>query len=230
MDYTGDEEGYRAIPDFLKGFTEALSEEAAAHYSFAFKPEIKNEGFKTASQVNYVARCGQFKPEEYTGALKVLKVIMNYDYLWQNLRVKGGAYGCMSSFSPTGEGCLVSYRDPNLEATNQVYEKIPEYVSQFTVDERDMTKYVIGTISDADTPLTPSQRGSRDFTAYITGLTEAMVQKERDEILDVSQEDIQALKPVLEAILGTGALCVIGNEGKIEEDAGLFGQVSSLYH
>ena len=230
VDYTGDEEGYRAIPDLLKGFTEALSEEAAAHYSFVFKPEIKNEGFKTASQVNYVARCGQFKPEEYTGALKVLKVIMNYDYLWQNLRVKGGAYGCMSSFSPTGEGCLVSYRDPNLEATNQVYEKIPEYVSQFTVDERDMTKYVIGTISDADTPLTPSQRGSRDFTAYITGLTEAMVQKERDEILDVSQEDIQALKPVLEAILGTGALCVIGNEGKIEEDAGLFGQVSSLYH
>ena len=94
-----------------------------------------------------MARCGSFDAEAYTGALEVLKVIMNYEYLWQNLRVIGGAYGCMSNFGRSGTGCLVSYRDPKLVATDKIYEGIPEYLKNFSIDERDMTKYVIGAMS-----------------------------------------------------------------------------------
>ena len=170
------------------------------------------------------------KKLEYTGALRVLKVIMNYEYLWMNLRVKGGAYGCMSSFSRTGDGCLVSYRDPNLEATNQVYEGIPDYLRNFSIDERDMTKYVIGTMSDVDAPLTPSLKGSRNLSAYLSGVTDEMVQKEREQILDVTQEDIRALADILESILKTGAFCVIGNEQQIEADKNMFKEVKELFH
>ena len=84
-------------------------------------------------KVQYVARVGNFidNGADYTGALQILKVILSYDYLWQNVRVKGGAYGCMSGFSRTGEGYFVSYRDPNLERTMEVYEGIADYLRNF---------------------------------------------------------------------------------------------------
>ena len=104
---------------------------------------------------------------EYTGALQILKVILSYDYLWQNIRVKGGAYGCMSGFNRIGEGYLVSYRDPNLEKTNEVYEGVTEYLKNFTVSDRDMTKYIIGTISNLDQPLTPVAKGDRSLNLYM---------------------------------------------------------------
>ena len=192
--------------------------------------ENLNEGLKTSAQVNYVARCGNFRNQgyDYTGALKILQVILSYDYLWLNLRVKGGAYGCMSGFGRSGEGYLVSYRDPNIKETNAVYEGIPAYLEQFDPDERDMTKYIIGTISNLDAPLTPSVRGSRELSAYLSGVTEEMLQKERDQVLDAQKEDIRALADLIRAILETGSLCVVGNEDKIEANRGMFGRVENL--
>ena len=90
-----------------------------------------------------MARCGSFAGSgyPYTGVLRLLKVALNYDYLWINLRVKGGAYGCMSAITRSGDGYFVSYRDPNMKETNDIYEGIPEYLENFNADERDMTKY-----------------------------------------------------------------------------------------
>ena len=100
------------------------------------------------------ARTGNFIDHgaSYTGALQILKVILSYDYLWQNIRVKGGAYGCMSSFNRIGEGYLVSYRDPHLKRTMDVYEGVVDYLKNFAVSDRDMNKYIIGTISNLDQP------------------------------------------------------------------------------
>ena len=142
-----------------------------------------------------MARCGSFAGSgyPYTGVLRLLKVALNYDYLWINLRVKGGAYGCMSAITRSGDGYFVSYRDPNMKETNDIYEGIPEYLEYFDADERDMTKYVIGTISELDTPLTPSQKGARGLAAWYSGLTDEMVQKERDEILNARVEDLSLI-------------------------------------
>lgn len=177
-----------------------------------------------------MARCGNFRDKgyEYTGALKILQVILSYDYLWLNIRVKGGAYGCMSGFGRSGEGYLVSYRDPNMKETNAVYEGIVSYLEHFCPDERDMTKYVIGTISNLDTPLTPSIKGSRGLSAYLSGVTEEMMQKERDQVLKATCRDIQALAPLIQAVLDTGSLCALGNEDKIEANRDMFGEVTSL--
>ena len=155
--------------------------------------------------------------------------MLSYDYLWINIRVKGGAYGCMSGFGRSGEGYLVSYRDPNLRETNAVYEGVTDYLRNFQADERDMTKFVIGTISDLDTPLTPSIRGSRGLSAYLSGVTQEMMQKERDQVLSATVEDIRALADIVQAILDTGAFCVVGNEDRIEGAKDLFKETKNLY-
>ena len=190
----------------------------------------KNEGLLTPAKVQYVVRAGNFKDAglPFTGALYVLRVILNYDYLWTNLRVVGGAYGCGASFVRSGPSGFYSYRDPHLKNTISVYEKIVDYLKTFSADERDMTKYVIGTISGLDTPLTPRQSGSRSMTAYLTGTTEEMAQKTRTQILDATQEDVRALAPYVEAILSKGAVCVVGNEEKIQSEKELFDDIIAL--
>ena len=210
--------------------TDSLPAGDKRRYDFHHPVENRNEGLKTSSQVNYVARCGNFtqKGYEYTGALKILQVILSYDYLWLNIRVKGGAYGCMSGFGRSGEGYLVSYRDPNLTETDRVYEGIVKYLEEFDPDERDMTKYVIGTISNLDTPLTPSVKGSRALSAYLSGVTDEMLQKERDQVLGATKEDIRALADLIRAVLATRSFCVVGNEDKIEANREVFGEVKNL--
>lgn len=232
VSYTADGEGYKLLPGALKNLTAVLPKGKEKHYPFAFPAENRNEGFKTASQVNYVARCGTFAHSgyEYTGALKILKVILSYDYLWINLRVKGGAYGCMSGFGRSGEGYFTSYRDPNLRETNRIYDGIVDYLRDFQVEDRDMTKYVIGTISDMDVPYPPSTRGNRGLSAYLSGVDREMVEREREEVLNATQEDLRKLAPLVKAVLDTGSLCVIGNEEKIGADKDLFGETRNLFH
>ena len=191
---------------------------------------MKNEGFKTASKVQYVARTGNFidNGADYTGALQILKVILSYDYLWQNIRVKGGAYGCMSGFSRTGEGYFVSYRDPNLERTMEVYEGIADYLRNFTVSDRDMNKYIIGTMSNIDQPMTPSAKGDRSFNLYMNKVSAETIKKERLQILEAGQEDIRKLADVVEAVMKAGQICVIGSEEKIEEAKDMFKNVTTF--
>lgn len=230
VNYTADDKGYEQLPQNLKLLADKLPQGSGEKHAFTHPVKNVNEGLKTSAQVDYVARCGNFRDAglEYTGALKILQIILSYDYLWLNIRVKGGAYGCMSGFGRSGEGYLVSYRDPNLKETNDIYEGIPAYLEAFDPDERDMTKYVIGTISNLDAPLTPSVKGSRGLSAYLSGVTEEMMQTERDQILGAAKEDIRALAAQVRAVLATGSFCVVGNEEKIEANRGMFGEVSSL--
>ena len=190
----------------------------------------RNEGFKTSSKVQYVARTGDFidRGVEYTGALQILKVILSYDYLWQNVRVKGGAYGCMSSFNRIGEGYLVSYRDPNLEKTMEIYEGVVDYLKNFNVDDRDMNKFIIGTISNIDRPMNPAAKGSRSMNLYMNHVSAEMIREERNQILDAQQADIRALADVLQALLDAHELCVIGSEEKIEEQKEMFLEIKTL--
>ena len=173
ISFTGNNEAYgNAKPSLEKviaGFNKmsAVGNQAEVHFNTA------KEAFIDASQIQYVAKTGDFICEgyEYTGALRLLRIILSYDYLWINVRVKGGAYGCMNTFLRSGESYFVSYRDPNLSDTLDVYDRIPEYIKSFSPDERDMTKYIIGTFSALDTPMNPEAKGSRSLSAYLEGIT-----------------------------------------------------------
>ena len=230
ISFTGNNEAYgNAKPSLEKviaGFNKmsAVGNQAEVHFNTA------KEAFIDASQIQYVAKTGDFICEgyEYTGALRLLRIILSYDYLWINVRVKGGAYGCMNTFLRSGESYFVSYRDPNLSDTLDVYDRIPEYIKNFSPDERDMTKYIIGTFSALDTPMNPEAKGSRSLSAYLEVITYEQIQKERNEILNAQPEDIRRLADLVEAVLKKDSICVIGNENMIKESAGLFENVEKL--
>ena len=230
ISFTGNNEAYgNAKPSLEKVIAvfnkmSAVGNQAEVHFNTA------KEAFIDASQIQYVAKTGDFICEgyEYTGALRLLRIILSYDYLWINVRVKGGAYGCMNTFLRRGESYFVSYRDPNLSDTLDVYDRIPEYIKSFSPDERDMTKYIIGTFSALDTPMNPEAKGSRSLSAYLEGITYEQIQKERNEILNAQPEDIRRLADLVEAVLKKDSICVIGNENMIKESAGLFENVEKL--
>lgn len=230
--YTADETGLEKLAAPMKALQEKLGTGTGKVYPFVFEKGNKNEGFMTSSQVNYVARCGTFEGSgySYVGTLRVLKPILGYDYLWLNVRVKGGAYGVMNGIGRSEEGYFVSYRDPNLAETNQIFEGVVSYLENFEADERDMTKYVIGTISDLDVPLLPQYKGVRAETAYFSGVTDEMLLKEREEILNAKPEDIRALSGIVKAVLSTGSFCVVGNAEKIKENQELFGEIKNLFN
>ena len=230
ISYTASKEGMDGLEKMIANLSERLYKEVPEETPCIIHCEKKNEGFKTASKVQYVARTGNFidNGAAYTGALQILKVILSYDYLWQNIRVKGGAYGCMSNFNRIGEGYFVSYRDPNLKRTIEVYEGIVDYLKNFTVSDRDMTKYIIGTISNIDQPMTPATKGERSMNLYMNKVSADMIREERSQILDATQDDIRALYRVVEAVLKADQLCVVGSEDKIEENKELFKTVTSF--
>lgn len=231
FDFAGSEEEYKVFEKEAARFADSLDEATTKFDIFEPELSVKNEGFTSSSQVQYVCRAGNFREKglEYTGSLKALKVIMGYDYLWNNIRVKGGAYGCMSGFGRDGDSYFVSYRDPNLSKTIEVFEGVTEYVKNFNVDKRAMTQYIIGAISTLDTPLTPATRALRSMSSYMRGITEEMLQKERDELLATDCEKIRSLAPYLEAFLDDKCLCVVGNEEKINSEKNLFMNVEPLF-
>ena len=229
---------FEALPAFRSSFPAAKPEREKneAEKSAAKRRAVKaqgrlNEGFRTPSQVNYVARSGAVdaKKHPYCGALLVLKGLLNYEYLWQNLRVKGGAYGCMSGFVKSGRGYLVSYRDPQLRKTNEVYRALPGWLDALSLSEHDIAKYIIGAIADLDQPLSASIRAARYLSMYLSGVSDADLQKERNEVLSCTEEKLRGLSGYVREMLENGILCAVGNAEEINQNRDLFASVRDLY-
>ncbi len=232
VDYTAQREGLEKVEEQVAAFRDSLHTEPVETRPYQPKPERRNEGFMSSSQVQYVCRAGNFaqKGLPYTGALKALKVMMGYDYLWTQVRVKGGAYGCMCNFGKSGESYFVSYRDPNLEKTVDVYENAADYIRNFDADERTMTQYIIGAVSELDMPMTPATKGAYSLAGYMTHYPFEQVQKERDELLGAVPETIRGLAEYISAFMKDDCLCVVGNEEKIRKQSALFAETDYLFH
>ncbi|MCR5093568.1 MAG: insulinase family protein [Lachnospiraceae bacterium] len=188
------------------------------------------EAFTTPGQVQYVAVAGNFKKHgfAFTGALRALRVMMGYDYLWQNIRVKGGAYGCMGNYRRNGDAFFVTYRDPHLKRSLDVFREAAAYIRGFDADERALTQYIIGAVSELDTPKTPMAKGAASMIAYLTGITQEMIQQARDELLAVTGDDIRALADIVEAFVSDGQICVVGSAEKIKAHEDLFARIEPL--
>lgn len=230
---TADDKGIKLLEGKVGKFVEGMkgSNEVTEFNRFeSISDGVPNEGFKTSAQIQYVAQTGNFKNQgyDYSGYVKVLGTILNYEYLWNMVRVQGGAYGAGSTFNRNGNGGFSSYRDPNLEKTLETYAGIPEYIDSVDFTDREMTKFIIGTISGMDTPLTPASKGNRSLSAYITNLSYETIQRERDEVLSTTNNDIKKQASLVRAILECDNKCVIGNEGKIEEAKEIFEQTKNL--
>ncbi|MGN0375489.1 MAG: insulinase family protein [Butyrivibrio sp.] len=231
VSFTGTKEDYLNIKPELKNFVRELLPGGRTAAERSLKADICNIGYQTASQVNYVARCGDFKEAglKYDASLKVLANILSYNYLWDNVRVLGGAYGCMCGFTVNGVGYFTSYRDPEIDKTNQIYEAAVEFVKNFDADDSEMTKYILGTFGEMDIPLTPSAKAERSFDFFLRGVTEEFLKADRIKALNTVQDDIRSLAPYIEAIMKENYLCVIGNADKIEDNKELFDKITNLY-
>ena len=190
----------------------------------------KNEGFKTSSQVQYVAKAGNFKKEGYdfSGSMYVLCNLMNMDYLWNRIRVDGGAYGCGMTIAPFGKITIHSYRDPHIKNTLKIYDEIGEYLRNFDADERTLSKLIIGTISNLDTPLTARIKGMRNTHYYLKNTSYEKLKKIRYEVLNVTVDDIRSLAGLMDIICKENNMCTVGNEAKITEEKEVFDVVTSL--
>ena len=232
VDYTAEHEGLAGVESYIENLKGKLYTDPLETTGYDPKPVRKNEGFMTSAQIQYVCRAGNFEKKglPYNGALHVLRVMMGYDYLWTQVRVKGGAYGCMCDFMKTGDSYFVSYRDPNLENTIDVYEKAADYIAHFEADERTMTQYIIGAISEMDTPMTPAMKGSHSLTGYMTHYSYEMAQKDRDELLLADADTIRGLAEYIRAFMDEDCLCVVGNEENIKANCELFNNTDYLFH
>ena len=227
----GEEEEKKAVLSNLSLLVDDMEEgEKKEPRPFSFPPAEKNEAFRTSGKVQYVAKGGNFKSHgfAYTGALKVMETILRYEYLWKKVRVLGGAYGAFTQFLRDGTAILCSYRDPNLAETLKAYEDLPAYLENLTLSDREMNKYVIGTMAAAETQLTPSMKGERAMVHYLSGNTRESRMKIRDEVINCQVEDIRKLAPLVESVMKDPYICVMGSEDKIERDKALFDAVKSM--
>ena len=220
-------EDYDGIAAGLAAFQQKLSSVSfpAAPYTWEIAP--KNEGLMTQSRVQYVAKGANFIKlgYEYTGVLRVLETLLRYDYFWTRIRVQGGAYGAMTQFNRNGFMIFSSYRDPNLAETFTVLDETADYVRAFDVSDREMDKFIIGTMSSVDTPLTPQMKGDIAATFHLRNITWEDRQRAREEILTARQEDVRALAPMIEAAMRENVCCVLGGEEKIRANAALFDEI-----
>lgn len=227
----GEEEEKKAVLANLPLVLDDMEEgEKAEPHVYSFPPESRNEAFLTSGKVQYVAKGGNFKSHgfAYTGALRVMETILRYEYLWKKIRVLGGAYGAFTQFLRDGTAILCSYRDPNLSETIKAYEELPVYLENLTLSDREMTKYVIGTMAADEIQLTPSMKGERAMVHYLSGNTRESRMKIRDEIINCQVEDIRKLAPLVDSVMKDPYICVMGSEDKIQKDKDLFDTVRSL--
>ena len=231
IDYTGEKASVDTLTEQVKTFIHELPG-VHEYKAQQYKPEPYEPGvgFMNSGRVQYVCRAGNFLKNgyEYTGALRVLKVFLGYQYLWMNVRVKGGAYGCMGGSSRTGNSYFVSYRDPNLAETIEIFENAAKEVAAFDADEREMTKLIIGAVGEIDTPMTVSAKGVYSYLNYMTGVTDDDLQKERDEMIGATPESIRALAEYIKAWMDDDILVVVGNGNKIKENEKLFNKIENL--
>ncbi len=230
ISYISETKGYKDLEEQVISFKTKLYTDEIKEETFKFIPAKLNEGFKTASSVQYVAQSGNYRNEFlYTGALKVLKVLLSYNYLWLNIREKGGGYGCFINFMESGNAYIVSYRDSNLSKTYEVYNHIPEFLRNLDIDEKDIVRYIIGAIKEIDMPMTPYSNGSHSFSCYMSGITDKDIQRERNEVLETTKDTLISLSSLMETVLKQRNICTVGNEEKIESEKHVFDTVKYLF-
>ncbi|MBQ8417403.1 MAG: insulinase family protein [Phascolarctobacterium sp.] len=226
--YCCDEDLQEEVRSKALAFTEKLPESSVAGKAPHILPlEEINEAITTAGKVQYVVAGGNFikHGHKYTGAMRVLETILRYEYLWTKIRIQGGAYGATTRFDSNGLGVFASYRDPKLAESLQAYYDLPAWLEKEEFPVRELDKYVIGTISGMDTPLTNTMRLDTVTTAWLKNITDEQRQQSRNEVLDVTNEDLQALAPVIRDMLSDGYVCVVGGKQLIEDNAEKFNKI-----
>ena len=222
---------YNKFQDCVSKFTHHIPKEPVTQHKYQFDLTVKNEGLLTPSNVQYVCKGYNFKKlgYEFHGSMHVFSNIASLDYLWNTIRVQGGAYGAFANFSRNGNSFLGTYRDPNLLESLDIFDAMAQHYRSFNPGTREMTKYIIGTISDLDKPLTPLMKGRTALSRYMTHITQADIQRHRDEVLAVTPKKIKEFTEIIAEMMKENCICVLGNEAMLKENKTLFGSLIPVF-
>ena len=228
--FVGEEGELEAFENLMKPLVETWDTTELSNDVLQITRLSGNDGIVTAGKVQYVAQGGNFIDHgfKHVGPMSVLETILRYEYLWIRIRVQGGAYGAFANFYDDGNMIFCSYRDPNLLETLNVYKELPQYLRDFTLTDREMRKYIIGTMSSLDLPMTPALRGPRAMGMYFSGAKLEDKVEFRKQVIACKPEDIVALADVVEPVLNDNHICTMGNEQKIKDAGNVFDNIVSL--
>ncbi len=221
---TCSDEDYQKFEQQFPPFLKRLADKHIPPQTLSFSIEPKNEALLSSSKVQYVIKATNYHKRNYaySGKLHLLTQILSWDYLIPKIRMEGGAYGAWVFFARNGMAAMGSYRDPHIRKTLDVYTKAPDFVRGFKADKREITRSIIGTIATLDKPMTPSLKGSTAIEYHLENVTLMDRQKERDELLGATLEDINQLADMLTDLFTQANICVYGNEEKIKAQKDLF--------
>jgi Zn-dependent M16 (insulinase) family peptidase len=210
--------------------SDALQTHTSTYKKWNLTLKNKNEAFSTSSKVQYVYSGYNFNQlgYEYNGKMQVLNKIMSRDWLNQEIRIKGGAYGGYSTLSYAGNVSFVSYRDPNLSETLEKYKQTYDFLQNLQLSEKEMTQFIIGTIAGLDQPKNITAKSMSAFGNYFTKTDASFYQKERDAILSTSVEDIRSYAKMIKEIAHKNVVCVYGNAVKLESNKQLFSKLIKI--
>lgn len=221
---TGDEDIYSIAADNL-GYLKLSEGESFKGY---LEPvcENKNEGFIVPTDVAYVAKGAT--SNKAMGSMFVLSHIMTYDYLWNTIRAKGGAYGTGFMVNLSGDVEMYSYRDPNLKDTVTAFDEAYKYIESFEADEREMTKYIVGAVAATDRPKSPYMKAVRADGDYFNEISMELRNRVRAEMLSTKPEDIRNTAEIIKGLMEENNLCVFSSKARIEKNAELFGNTVTI--
>jgi presequence protease len=170
------------------------------------------------AQVNFVGKGTDLFNLGYTthGSYRVILQFLNTTYMWDNIRVKGGAYGGRAFFDfLSGVFTFLSWRDPNLVGTLDNYDGVSDFLVNLDLSDDEITKSMIGTIGAMDAHLLPDAKGYSSLVNYLTGNTDDLRQKMRDEVLATTLEDFRAFGKAIQAVKDKGLVAVVGSKDNI---------------
>lgn len=228
--YTGSDERAEIVKGKVREAFEELPSTKIGELVDIQTGSKQNEAFITAQDVNYVgvaANSEDILP--YTGVSNVLATAIRFDYLWNEIRVKGGAYGSLYFHRRRGQTALASYRDPNIKETLAVYEGLPNYVENLTLSEEELTKYIIGTMSPLEQPKSARSKGLSALSRLKNGISREDIIQLKEEILEAKVADFNNLADKFKEVLADETVVVIGNKAQIETEKDLFDEIYSLY-
>ncbi|MCB5254773.1 MAG: insulinase family protein [Candidatus Cloacimonadaceae bacterium] len=228
---TADEELLPKAISNLPILSEKISKASFEPVPHGFETRVVNEGISAPVKIQYVVKGGNYfrKGYPYSGRLRVLSNILSNEYIYKELRVKGGAYGGGAGFTLDGYQFFYSYRDPNLRETLEVYDKVPDFIRSFKCSKREMDKYILGDISQQDYPKTPEATGLQSDMDYLTGFTQEDRQQIREEVLACKLEDLRVYADMIQALMDQNQYAIFGNEANIRAAADLFDEITPVF-
>ncbi len=233
VNVTSESEDYSIFEREINSLAQIFPEKESKETILEIPSYDLNEAFLTAGNIQYVGKGANLYDwgYKYSGKFEVLKAILNTQYLWENVRMKGGAYGCSASFDYySGDFALVSYRDPNLMETLDIYDQIADFISNLDMSKEELDNFIIGCVGRLDPPLTADRKGSISMVDSLTGMTHQLRQKKREEVMSTTLNDIKEFAPLFRKLKDSGSICVLGNEGKIQKCTKTFDHLVKVFN